>query len=142
MGFFHGKGSVVSLDNTSAALTSISAFTDSVDGLPGEIELSEVTPFGSEGHKNIPGLEGASVTLSGSYDGAASAIADIVGSTTQRKAATRTLEYGPGGGASGAIKYSAEVWIQTFTVTSSVSEKVSWSMTALVDGVVTKGTYA
>lgn len=142
MAFSHGKDSVVSIDNTSGALTAISTYTDTVDGLPGEIELADVTGFGEEGHKNVPGLENASVSCGGSYDGSAAAIMDIIGSTTQRKAATRTFEWGPGGSASGQIKFSAEVWVQAFTVSSSVSDKVTWSATLQVDGVVTMSTYA
>jgi hypothetical protein len=142
MSFVHGKNSRASLDNPAGSLVPIHTFMDSIEGLPGEIELSDVTVFGDEGHKNVPGLENASISVSGHYDGAVSAIVDIIGTTAQRKAATRTFEYGPGGSGTGAIKYSAEVWIQAFTVSSSVTDKVSWSATLQVDGVVTQSTYA
>jgi hypothetical protein len=138
----HGKGTAILLDNTAGALTNIRPYSDSVDGLPGEIEMSDVTPFGEEGHRNIPGLENASVSVSGSYDGDPAAISGIIGTTAQRKAATRSLEYGPAGSATGAIKYLAEVWITNFTITSAVADKVSWSATLQVDGTVSQGTFA
>lgn len=138
----HGKNTAVLLDNTAGALTNIRTWTDSVDGLPGEIEMSDVTPFGSEGHYNIPGLENASVSISGSYDGDAAAISGIMGTTAQRKAATRSFEYGPAGNAAGAIKYLAEVWVTNFTITSAVADKVSWSATLQVDGTVSQGVFA
>lgn len=139
MAFVHGKSTKFQLDNTSAALADISTYADSVDGLPGEVEMSDVTTFGNEGHKNIPGLENGSITVAGDWDAALDA---IVGSTTQRKAATRTFEFGPAGGTTGLVKYSGECWISGYTVNNSVTDKVTFSMTLLVDGVVTRGTWA
>lgn len=139
MAFSHGKGTAFQLDNTAGALTNIGQYTDSVDGLPGEIELADVTTFGNEGHKNIPGLENASVSLAGNFD---PAVQTIVGTTAQMKAATRSFEYGPAGSASTMPKLSGEAWIQAFTINSGVSDKTTWSMTLQVDGVVTLGTYA
>jgi hypothetical protein len=138
MAFTHGKNTAFSLDNTSGSLTSIGTYVDSVEGLPGEIELADVTTFGNEGHKNIPGLESGSITVSGNWDPALDA---IIGTTTQQKAATRTFEYGPAGSTASNVKYSGEAWISAYTVSSSVSEKVTFSLTLQVDGVVTRGTY-
>lgn len=138
MAFVHGKDSYFSLDNTSGALTDISAYLDSNE-LAQEIEMADVTALGDEGHKNIPGLENSSCSVSGHWD---STQDGIIGSTTQRKAATRSFEYGPAGNGSGAVKYSGEVWITTYTETSGVADKVSWSASLVVDGVVTRGTFA
>lgn len=142
MAFFHGKGTAFLLDNTAAALTDMRPYTDNVDGLPGEIELSDVTTFNNEGHKNIPGLENASISIAGSYDGGAAAVSGIIGTTTQRKAGTRSFEYGPSGSATGAIKYLGECWINNFTITSAVADKTSWTATLQVDGTVSQGTFA
>lgn len=139
MAFVHGKDSAFKLDNTSASLTDISQYVDSVDGLPGEVELADVTAFGDEGHKNIPGLENASVSVSGNWDAALDA---IFGTTVQWKAATRSFEFGPAGSTTGLVKYSAECWITNFTVSAGVADKVTWSATLQVDGVVTRGTFA
>lgn len=139
MAFSHGKGTAFQLDGTAGTLQNLGQYTDSVEGLPGEVELADVTTFGNEGHKSIPGLENASVSLGGNFD---PAVQTIVGSTTQMKAATRSLEYGPAGSGSGMPKLTAEAWIQAFTINSGVSDKTTWSMTLQVDGVVGLTTYA
>lgn len=139
MAFSHGKGTAFQLDNTAGSLTNVGQYVDSVDGLPGEIELADVTTFGNEGHKSIPGLENASVSIGGNFDPALHA---VIGTTTQMKAATRTFEYGPAGSTTGMPKLSGEAWIQNYTVNSSVSEKTTWSATLQVDGVVGFSTYA
>jgi len=139
MAFTHGKDSGFKLDNVALALTDISQYTDSVDGLPGEVELADVTAFGQEGHRNIPGLENASFTVSGNWDVALDA---IMGAPSDWKSATRTFEFGPAGVTTGLVKYSGECWITNFTVSSGVSDKVTWSASLQVDGQVTRGTFA
>lgn len=138
MAFVHGKDSYFSLDDTAGSPTNISTYV-SENELAQEIEMADVTAFGDEGHKNIPGLENSSFSVSGHWD---STQAGIIGSTTQRKTATRSFEYGPAGNGSGAVKYSGEVWISTYSESSPVADKVSWSATLMVDGVVTKGTFS
>ena len=138
MAFVHGKDSAFFLDSTVPTLTNISAYVDSVDGLPGEVELADTTAFGDEGHRNIPGLENASGSVSGTYD---PALDVLVGAPSTWKTGTRTIEYGPAGNGSGAVKYTAEVWITNFTVSSGVADKVTWSLSYTVDGVVTRTTY-
>jgi hypothetical protein len=138
MTFTHGKDSVFKLDNTAGSLTDISTYL-SENELAQEIELADVTAYGDEGHKNIAGLENSTGSFSGHWD---SAEDDIIGSTTQRKAGTRSFEYGPNGSTTGMVKYSGEVWINTYSVSSSVSDKVSFSGSMTVDGTVTRGTWA
>lgn len=136
MAFVHGKGSYFAIDNTSGSLTSISAYVDSVDGLPGEVEMADVTAFGDGGHRNIPGLENGSFTASGSWDPTVDAILGT------RRSATATFEYGPAGNGPGSVRYSGECWITNYTVSSSVGDKVTWSADFQVDGTVTRGTFS
>lgn len=137
MGFVHGKDSVFKLDNVAGAITDISQYL-SENELAQEIELADTTAFGDEGHRNIPGLENSTASFSGHWD---SAEDDIIGSTAQRKAATRSFEYGPAGSTAGMVKYTGEVWVSTYSVSSSVSDKVSFSGSLTVDGVVTRGVW-
>lgn len=138
MAFVHGKDAYLQLDGTAGTLVNITAYTDSVDGLPGEVELSDVTAFGDEGHKNIPGLDNASFTVGGSWD---ATLDGTFGSTTQWKAATRSFEFGPAGNTGGLVKLSGECWITNYTVSAGVGDKVSWSASLQVDGQVTRGTF-
>jgi hypothetical protein len=138
MAFTHGKDAVFWLDSTVPTLTNISAYVDSVEGLPGEVELSDVSALGDEGHKNIPGLENASISVSGHWD---STLDALFGAPSAWKTATRTIEFGPAGGGGGSVKYTAECWITNYAVSAAVADKVSWSATLQVDGQVTRTTF-
>ena len=137
MAFVHGKDSYIALDATGGgALTNYSAYVDSVEGLPGEQEFADVTALGDEGHKNIPGLENGSFSLSGHWD----AVLDAV--LGPKRTVTTTFEYGPAGNTSGLVKYTGECWITSYTVSSPVGDKVSWSASLQIDGQVTRSTFA
>ncbi|MEV2240582.1 hypothetical protein [Micromonospora sp. NPDC049891] len=138
----HGKNAVFSLDNASGTtpgtLQDISVYVDNVSGLPGTRNLSEVTAFGDEGVRNIPGLENTQFTISGTLD---PQVVTIVGGA-HKASVTASFEYGPQGSGSGAVKYSGEAWVSDFNVDASVAEKVPFSATLQVDGVVAIGTYS
>ncbi len=138
MAFVHGKDSFFRMDNTAGSPTDISAYVDSVDGLPGDVELADVSALGDEGHRFVPGLENASVSLSGHWDSAEDA---IFGAPSAWKTATRTFEYGPAGSTAALVKYTGECWITNYAVSSGVGDKVSWSATLQVDGQVTRTTF-
>lgn len=142
MAFTHGKDAVFSLDDSGGSLRALSAFVDSVSGLPGTRNLSEVSAFGDEGTKNIPGLQNAQISISGHWDPTATTGPDAVLSSLLTATATATFEYGPGGGAAAAIKYTGECWLTDYTTDASVSDKVSFSASLQVDGVVTRTAYA
>ncbi|MGC5330995.1 hypothetical protein [Micromonospora sp. DT62] len=138
----HGKDAVFQLDNASGStpgsLQNLTPYVDSVSGLPGSRNLSEVTAFGDQGTKSIPGLFNATFTISGSLD---PTVVTVIGGA-HRASVTATFEYGPQGSGTGKVKYSGEAWITDFTVDASVSDKVSYSASLQVDGVVTVGVYA
>lgn len=139
MAFVHGKSSHFAIDDAGGgSLTTISSYVDSVEGLPGEREMADVTALGDGGHKNIPGLENASFTVGGSWD---STLDGYMGALVDATA-TATFNYGPAGNGSGAVKYSGECWVTSYTVSSPVGDKVSWTANIQVDGTVTRGTFA
>jgi hypothetical protein len=141
--FTHGKNAVFSIDDTSAAARNLSQYLDSVSGLPGSRDMAEVTAFGDEGTKNIPGLFNTSFSISGHYDPTAVSGPDVVlGGLLAGQTVPADFEYGPGGSDTGAIKYSGVCWVTSYTAEASVGDKVSFSAELQVDGVVTRGTYA
>ncbi|UBU11602.1 hypothetical protein [Nonomuraea gerenzanensis] len=143
MAFTHGKDSAFAVDDTGGTLRTLSQYVDNVSGLPGSRDLSEVTAFGDEGVKNIPGLVNATFSISGHFDSTVTTGPDaVLGALMTGQSATATFEYGPEGNTSGKVKYSGEAWITSYTAESSVSDKVSFSAEFQVDGVVTRGTYA
>jgi hypothetical protein len=137
MAFTHGKDSVFSLDDTGGSLQDISAYVNSVDGLPGDIDMAETTTLGNESKTYIAGLDDAQVTVAGIWD---STLDGYVGSLAQRKTA-RTFEWGPEGSTASNVKVSGEGFIQSYTASSPVGDIVTFSMTIQVTGGVTIGTY-
>lgn len=136
----HAKNTVFKLDSAAGSLVDLSSWIDNVGGLPGATGQSAVTAFSDGGDKTVPGLESASITISGSWDGASAAIDEHL-AAIRGHANTQTVEYGPSGSTSGMIKYSCEVRLATYTVASAVADKVSFTATLQVQGVVTRGTW-
>lgn len=138
MAFVHGKSSVFKIDNAGGgSLTDISTYVDSVEGLPGERELADATTLGQSGHKSVPGLVNGSFTVSGPWD----ATLDGYMGVLQVATATATFEYGPAGGTAGLVRYTGECWVTSYTVSSPVGDKVTWSASIQVDGAITRNTY-
>lgn len=142
MAFAHSKDSVFSLDDSGGSLRTLTTFTDTVSGLPGGRGLSEVTAFGDLGTKNIPSIANVTFSAGGSWDNTATTGPDAVLNGLRSATATASFEWGPEGGTNGDIKYSGECWMTEYTCDTSVTNKVTWSATFQVDGVVSHGTYS
>lgn len=141
MAFVHGKDSFTSLDDSGGTERTLSSFVDNVTGTMGRA-LSEVSAFGDEGVKNIPGLQNSTFSITGHWDPTVTTGPHAVLSGLLTATATATINFGPGGNGSGAVKLSAEVWITNYAITSAVADKVSYSADVQVDGTVTFGTFA
>ena|SRR5688572_3632896 len=142
MPFVHGKGAVFSLDDSGGTLRSVYIYLNSVSGLPGARALSEVTAFGDGGTKSLPGLANVSFSIGGHYDATASTGIATVLNGLRTTTSTSSFEYGPAGGASGALKISGECWMTELTYDASVSDRVPVAASFQVDGIPTLGTYA
>lgn len=142
MAFTHGKDAHFSLDDSTDTLQNLSTYTDNVSGLPSARQFSEVTAFGDQGVKNIPGLQNVTFSASGSFDSTATTGPHAVLNSLRTAANTASFEFGPEGNGSGAVKFSGECWLTNYTVDTSVSDKVPWSAEFQVDGTVTEGTFS
>ena len=140
MGRVHGKTAVFKIDNSAGTLVDLSTYGDNSE-LERTVGLDEITGFGDTAVKRIVGLQDGSFTVSGSYDGAAAAI-DAHLSGIYALAATQTFEYGPESSTSGLVKYSGECRLESYKVTAPVNGRVSWEAKFLLDGAVTRGTWA
>jgi hypothetical protein len=140
--FVHGKGAVFSLDDSGGTPRAIRIYLNQISGLPGARALSEVTAFGDDGTKSIPGLANVPFTIGGHYDATASTGVATVLNGLRTTTATSTFEYGPAGGASGALKISGECWMSEYTIDASVSDRVPIAASFQVDGIPTLGTFS
>jgi hypothetical protein len=139
--FVHGKDIAFQLDDAAGTLRNIKIYLNSVTGLPGGRALSEVTSFGDQGTRNIPGLATVTFSIAGSLDRTATTGVGIVLEGLRTATATATFEYGPEGNATSKLKYTGECWLTEFNIDATVADKVPVTATFAVDGVVTGGVY-
>ena len=134
MAFRHGSKAQITINSVD-----LSAYSDnlSLDITP---ETADTTGFGSTWRTHIPGLIGATLSVSGSYDptetsGPADAILDAI--TAQNTAGYVAVVDKPGGTATGQRTNSFNAIVSGYNETSAVDDKVTWSAELTVTGAVT-----
>lgn len=142
MAKFNSRVSVFQVTDTGGALRDISQYVAEITGIPGERELNEVTALGDTGRKHIAGLENVRGEVSGHYDDTATTGPDAVLGPLRTDDTARAWDFGPKGKTTGFVKYSGDLKLSNYEITSRVGDIVSWRMTFQVQGVVTRGTYA
>lgn len=141
MAFKAGKDTYLGLDNAAGAVQNISAFADSAK-LPIKVEMLDVSSFGSSVKRFIPALvDGGALDISGALD--STLHSQIAGMLSAQAAGTAgfSMLYGPGGSVTGLVKQTAEVYVASYEVSSSVSGRSEFSASLQVDGAVTNGTW-
>lgn len=137
----HGKGAHFAIDDSGGTLRNISGDVDNTTGLPGARALSEVTSYTDAGERFIPGLEGATFTVSGQWSTTATTGSMTVLNSLRTALNTATFNFGPEGTASGAIKYSGECWMENLVTAAAVKDKVPFVATFKMDNGLTVGTF-
>lgn len=137
----HGKNLVFKLDTQAGDLKDISAYVRSVDGLPGEVELGDVTAGSASGYSYLPGLQKATITLECVFDDSTDAAWDVV-NDFMSDTDTRSFEYGPAGSTSGYAKVDGECRIQKVSLPAKVTEPNLFTIELLVDGAITVETWS
>ena len=136
MAFTHGKDSVFKLDNSGGSLTDISAYINSVD-FPETADVAETSVLGASSKSYIVGLKDSTIAIAGLWD---STVDGILGAVVGQSA-TLSFEYSPEGTGSGAIKYTGECILTSYSQSSPVGDVVSYSADFQVSGNVTRGTH-
>ncbi len=137
-----GNALQFTLDNQGGAgAVDISAYVKSVKGLPGEIDQADVTCGTATGYQWLNGLPKAEISLECVFDDAASSAwtitKDFMSDTT-----TRSFVYGPAGSTSGYAKMSGELRIKKIEVGAVTTEALLFTISTVLDGALTVGTYA
>jgi len=133
--FVHGKSTHFSIDDTAGSPQDISDTLTSVD-FPETIETAETTAFGATSKSYIVGLRDATISVSGIWD------ATVDGYFIGTEPASRSFEYGPAGDGSGAVKYTGEAILTSYSISNPVGDVVTFSADFQVTGDVTRGTFA
>lgn len=136
MAFVHGSDSVFKLDNSGGSLTDISSYVNNVD-FPQTADVAETTTLGASNKTYIVGLKDATISLSGLWD----ATADAIFGAVVGQSATLSFEYSPEGTGSGAVKYTGEAIMTSYSKSSPVGDVVGYSADLQVTGAVTRGTH-
>src|SRR5690349_19225094 len=139
-GFKDSSSSVFKLDDVGGTLRTLSAFVDSVNGLPGEIPLNPVTMLADAGEKSIRTIPSQTFDIAGAYDSTATTGPDVIlGGLLTGQTATASFEYHPEGTSTPNPKYTGECWIKTYVITSKAKSRVEYTASFQVDGVVARG---
>ena len=134
MGFRHGRHAQLTVNGVD-----LSAYCDSIE-LSISPETADVTAFGATWRNHIPGLIGATLSASGSYDPTATsgpADAIFAAITAQLSAGYVAVVDKPGGTASGQRTNSFNAIVSGYTESSSVDDKVTFGFELTVTGAVT-----
>ena len=150
MSLSHGRSLYFAVGTPSGgAVTSYSTTTKEVNGLPGEVDLGDVTVAWNVGHTNYPGLQKASFSSVHVFDSASTGttIWGTVGgfqSSQQTYPSTGwAVQFGPKGTTSGYPLITCNAWIKSIAlpvkVTDPNSMTINWELTSGTSG-ITVGT--
>ena len=141
MAFRAGTTTFIALDGVNAAGTNVSRFADSFDW-PQSVETQEVSAFGTAAKAFINGLtDGDTVSISGPYDAAMFSLLTGVKAAQSAGSSTMTILWGPGGSVTGEARITAEAWVTSVSLSSSVGGRVELSASLQVTGAVTNNTW-
>ena len=135
-----GKGAVWKIDDSAGTLRDISGDVSSVD-FPEEVGTAETTGLGASARSFIPTLKGATASVQGFFNSAATTGSDTVLSGLVGLATSSTFEFGPEGSATGKIRYTGESYVTRYQKSAPVDGVVSFSLDLQVTGAVTRNTW-
>ena len=137
MAFRAGTVSYVLMDGVNTVGTNIAPYVDNF-GWPQSVETLDVSAFGTSAKANINGLtDGDTVTLSGAYDKAVFSHFTNIKAAQAVGSSTSTVIWGPGGSVAGEAKISAEAWVTSIALTSTVGGRVEYAASVQITGAVT-----
>ena len=141
MAYRAGKNAFVLLDGVAGTGVDISAYADSFS-FDQPVDTHDVTTFGANAKSFVVGLtDGGAPSLSGPLDVALGTFVAGLKAAQAAGSASSTLVWGPGGSVAGQIRQTAEVWVTSYNVSTSVSGRVEYSCSLQVTGAVTNGTW-
>lgn len=99
-------------------------------------ETVDVSTLGTTAKKYIQGMDDGQFQLEGVWD-------DTVDGYIYplKRAGEKDFVYGPGGNATGKVKYSGKVILVSYNVSNDTGGEVRFSATFQVSGPVTRGTF-
>lgn len=141
MAFRAGTTTFLLIDGVNGAGTNVSSYADNTSWQQ-SVETLDVSAFGTAAKAFINGLtDGDTITISGPYDKAMYSLLTGVKAAQSAGSSTATFMWGPGGSIAGEAKVSAETWVTSVGLSSSVGGRVDLSASLQVTGAVTATTW-
>lgn len=131
MAFSHGKDAVFKLHDGSSGLVDLTCYLDNVDQSK-TADTHEATTFCDDDKTYLAGLRDGNLSLSGKFDPTSDALLD--GAVGQ----VRAYEYYPAGEGGGKVKYSGDVIVTEYGLSSPVGDLNTNSASLQVTGGITR----
>ncbi len=133
--------SIVDADGTTTR--NISAHLVSVEGIPGERALTEVTDVGDSGHRYVKGRFGSDFRLSGLYNKDVTTGLDTILNGLIEMSSATTFIYGPTGSTSPPmvppnVVYKGSAWLKEYRVLSRVGSAIEFQVVGSITGTLTR----
>jgi hypothetical protein len=136
----HGKGLAFRLDNAAGALQTLTSYVDSVS-LENSVDMGETTTAGAEAKTFVSGTSGATLSISGKWDGTVTTGPDAILTGLIGLEVSSTFEYGPEGQTAGKVKKSGECFLTAYTVDEPANGVCTFSADFQVTGAVANGVW-
>ena len=144
MALSHGRSMSFWVSTPSGGASALVTNTAEVTGLPGDVDLGDVTVPGQVGHTSYPGLQKASFSTKHFFDDTAS-VGNwaVLGSFQSLQQTYPTvpwgITFGPKGTTAGYPKIVCNAWIKSVNMSAKATDPnaftVSWELTAGSTGV-------
>ena len=141
MGKAHGQGAVFRIGDGGGVVRDISASVAGVRGLPGAATVLDVTSL-TQGPALARGEEQVRFTVEGDWDDTPLTGSAPVLGMVRSKGEAVSFEFGPAGGASGAVRYSGVAWCARLEVDAPASREARFRAEFTIEGGVDVGTFA
>ncbi len=139
----HGRKTCFIVTDIGATERDISNYCTNVD-MPTQIDTAETTGFGDQDKTFLAGLRGHTIRVQGHWSKDANMVDVILSGLAGQGAAgttVTTFKYGPGGSASGDVRYSGSCILTNFGRTSPIGGVVSFSADFQISGSVLRDTF-
>ena len=115
--------------------TDISSYITQISGLPGKRDLSDVTTFGSIGHRFKSSLQNAEFSIDVLYSEDGTYGTNLVFGYLRTSVSTSAFQYWPNGTTGGCIY--GNLWVDDYAAVSKVGDAVKATIHCKVDNGVT-----
>ena len=144
MALSHGRSMQLWVSTPSAGASAILTQTKEVNGLPGDVDLGDVTAAGQVGHTSYPGLQKSSFSSVHNLDQISTGTLcwDVLSNFQTLQQTYPTVPWGitfyPNGTTAGKPRITCNVWIKSLALPLKATDPntftVNWEMSAGTSG--------